>query len=246
MRAPARAFRLFNLRHRGIVDVWGPHLPVPESGLSASRSFNIVGDVLRFRAEFWIYQDRMVQSTNPQYTWMRQNAEDPDIQLRSKLHIQFSNAFNDEPVEAPLSYESRPAFGDLGRHPTGYRPDVPGMGICGVKLVADVVSHPDARTAARTLTVNLLVDKDLFARRPYTQYPPLYCHLRLIRMESWGICDAAAVPGPVIEPIEAMPNQRAVSKANPAAKAKAPANGKVVAAPKAATKKKAAAKARRR
>ena len=246
MRAPARSFRLFNLRYRGAVDVWGPHLPVPERGLSVSRSFKVVGDVLRFRVELWIYQDRMAQGSQPQHTWLRQSAEDPDIQLRSRLHIQFVNAFNKEPVETLLSYESNPVFADLGRHPPGFRPNVSGMGICGLKLAADVVVHPDARTDARQLTINLLVDKDLFAKRPQTLYPPLFCHLRLTRLETWGICGSAEVPGPAIADVETAAKEKPAAKPAPAkaaapaartgmppAKAKAPA-----AKPKAAAQKK--------
>ena len=219
MRAPARSFRLFNLRYRGAVDVWGPHLPVPDRGLSVSRSFKVVGDVLRFRVELWVYQDRMAQGSQPQHTWLRQNAEDPDIQLRSRLHIQFVNAFNKEPVETLLSYESNPVFADLGRHPPGFRPNITGMGICGLKLAADVVVHPDAKTDARQLTINLLVDKELFSKRPPTQYPALFCHLRLTRLESWGICGAAEVPGPAITDVEASAPPRAAAKDKPAAPA---------------------------
>lgn len=203
MRTPARAIRLFNLRYRGPIEVLGPHLPVPERGVSLSRSFKVVGDVLRFRVECWLYQDRMAQGTQPQYTWLKQNAEDPDIQLRSHLHIRFVNAFNAEPVETLLSYETNPQFADLGRHPPGFRPNVTGMGICGLKLAADIVVHPDARDETRVLTVNFLIDKELFARRPYAQYPPLFCHLRLNRLETWGLCAADEIPGTAIEPIEA-------------------------------------------
>lgn len=218
MRAPARAFRLFNLHHRGAIDVWGPHLPIPERGLSMSRSFRVVGDVLRFRVEFWLYQDRMAQSTHPQYTWLKQSAEDPDIQLRSRLHIQFVNAFNKEPIENLLSYESNPSFADLGRHPPGYRPNVTGMGIYGVRLATDMVVHPDARRDSRVLTVNLMIDKELFAKRPYAQYPPLFCHLRLVRLESWGLCGTAETPGPAIEAMEAEAVPPTAAKPKPAAK----------------------------
>lgn len=248
MRAPARAFRLFNLRHRGLIDVWGPHLPVPDRGLSLSRSFKVVGDVLRFRVEFWLYQDRMAQGTQPQYTWLKQNAEDPDIQLRSRLHIQFVNAFNKEPVETLLSYESNPSFADLGRHPPGFRPNVTGMGICGLKLAADIVVHPDARSESRVLTVNLLIDKELFARRPNAQYPPLFCHLRLTRLETWGICAASEIPGPAIASMEAEGNDgtgksKAPAKAAASAKTGQP---KAVKAPARKPTKKPAAKPRRR
>lgn len=255
MRAPARAFRLFNLRHRGTIDVWGPHLPVPERGLSISRNFKVVGDVLRFRVEFWLYQDRMAQGTQPQNTWLKQNAEDPDIQLRSRMHIQFVNAFNKEPIETLLSYETNPVFADLGRHPPGFRPNVTGMGICGLKLAADIVVHPDARTDDRTLTINLLIDKELFAKRPYAHYPPLFCHLRLARLETWGLCAAAEVPGPAIEATEAVaPRNKADAKpvapaapkkAMPAA-AKAPSGKAMSAKAKPPAKKKPAAKAPRR
>lgn len=249
MRAPARAFRLYNLRHRGPIDVWGPHLPVPERGVSLSRSFKVVGDVLRFRVECWLYQDRMAQGTQPQYTWLKQNAEDPDIQLRSRLHIQFVNAFNKEPIDTLLSYESNPSFVDLGRHPPGFRPNVTGMGICGLKLAADIVVHPDARTEARVLTVNLLIDKELFARRPYAHYPPLFCHLRLTRLETWGLCAAGEVPGPAIESMEA---EGSGAKSKVPAKPASAANDAKGAGPKAAKPspkkptKKPAAKAKRR